>query len=100
MDDAPSSNYKGFDIYPLVYKSDPTREWYERRPDRSYNVSVVICDEGSDPGGTSARVFPLPSDQWDSLGGAKRAAILGGQTIIDSLRPGESIGGRLRTGCR
>ena len=87
MNDAPGSNYKGFDIYPLVYKTEPHREWYERRPDRVYNISVVICEEGTDPTAEAAQVFPLLADQWDSIGNAKRAAIVGGQGIIDAFAP-------------
>ena len=85
MNEAPSSNYKGFDIYPLVYKTETRREWYERRPDRAYNISVVICEEGMDPTADAAQVFPLLAEQWDSIGNAKRAAILGGQGIIDTF---------------
>lgn len=42
--------------YQLVYKFGSPRNWHERRPDRSYSASVVICREGEPPGGTSARV--------------------------------------------
>lgn len=92
MNDVPSSNYKGFDIYPLIYKCDPPREWYERRHDRTYNVSAVICNGGADPAGDSARVYPLPADQWENMGNATRAAILGSH--------GQRLGGgRSRTEC-
>jgi hypothetical protein len=93
MNTTPSSSYKGFDIHPLVYKTDTPREWHERRPDRTYTASVVICEEGSDPAANTARVFPLPPDQWDSLGSATRAAIEGGRTIIDGFTPSGTMSG-------
>jgi len=91
MDTSPSANYKGFDIYPLVYTHAAVREWYERRPDRTYNASVVICREGQDPAADVTKVFPMLSRQWDSLGGARRAAVQAGTEIIDGNVPGQSI---------
>jgi hypothetical protein len=85
MNSTPSFSYKGFDIYPLIYKTHVEREWHERRPDRTYTTSVVICSEGSDPAAESARVFKLAPDQWDSLGNATRAAIASARDIIDGL---------------
>lgn len=93
MDNHPASNSKGFDIYPLVYKFDPPREWHERRPDRSYCASVVICREGEAPSGQNGRVFHVPDEQWADLGMAKRAAVQRGEDIIDGLVIGESISG-------
>lgn len=93
MHSNPSISYKGFDIYPLVYQTKVTREWHERRPDRTYAASVVICQEGGDPAAESARVFALPPDQWESLGNATRAAIAEGRSIIDGFAPGGVISG-------
>ncbi|AZG16688.1 MULTISPECIES: hypothetical protein [Cupriavidus] len=93
MDARPSGNINGFDIYPLVYKYDPPREWNERRPDRSYSASVVICREGEVPGAENGRVFAVPDIQWDDLGQAKRAAVRHGEDIVAGLVPGKSISG-------
>lgn len=93
MDNYPAANCKGFDIYPLVYKFDSPREWHERRPDRSYSASVVICREGEPPSGHSARVFHVPDMHWADLGLAKRAAIRHGEHIIDGQVVGESLAG-------
>jgi len=93
MDNLPSASYKGFDLYPLVYRFDPPREWHERRPDRSYNASVVICREGKPPTAEHGRVFPLPAEQWESLGVAKRAAVKMGEQIIDNQIPGMTTAG-------
>ncbi|MGO4307389.1 MULTISPECIES: hypothetical protein [unclassified Cupriavidus] len=93
MDTSPSANYKGYDIYPLIYTYHATREWYERRPDRTYSASVVICKEGQDPASDQVRLFPMLSNQWDSLGGARRAAVQAGEDIIDGFVPGQSITG-------
>lgn len=93
MENHPSANCKGFDLYPLVYKFDPPREWNERRPDRSYSASVVICREGEPPHGGSARVFHVPDMQWSDLGLAKRAAVQYGENIIDGQVVGESLVG-------
>lgn len=93
MGNSPSANYKGFDLYPLVYRYDPPREWHERRPDRSYSASVVICREGEEPTTGSGKVFALAAEQWESLGLAKRAAVRTGEQIIDGLIPGQSMAG-------
>ncbi len=90
MDNSPSASYKGFDLYPLIYRYDPPREWHERRPDRSYSASVVICREGEAPSGDSGKVFALAAEQWESVGLAKRAAVRAGEQIIDGLIPGQS----------
>lgn len=93
MDTYPASTVNGFDIYPLVYKYDAPREWNERRPDRSYSASVVICRQGESPSLENGRVFRLPEEQWESLGLAKRAAVQRGQDIIGGLVPGQSTAG-------
>ena len=93
MDTYPSLNYKGFDIYPLVYRYEAPRDWHERRPDRWYSASVVICKEGLNPAESEARVFTLRSEQWENLGGAKRAAIQSGHDIIDGLVEGQNLVG-------
>lgn len=93
VDAYPSANYKGFDLYPLVYPYEPPREWHEPRPDRAYNASVVICREGSPPNAEHGRVFALPVAQWESLGAAKRAAVKTGEEIIDGLVEGMSTAG-------
>ncbi|MWL91545.1 hypothetical protein [Cupriavidus sp. SW-Y-13] len=93
MDNYPSANSKGFDLYPLVYKYEPPREWHERRPDRTYSASIVICREGIAPSAESGRVFLVPGVQWTDLGMAKRAAVQHGTDIIDGLVRGESTAG-------
>ncbi|RZT28869.1 hypothetical protein [Cupriavidus agavae] len=93
MDNYPAATSKGFDLYPLVYKYEPPREWHERRPDRSYCASVVICREGVSPSTESGRVFIVPGTQWSALGTAKRAAVQHGADIIDGLVSGESTAG-------
>jgi hypothetical protein len=54
---------------------------------------VVICREGTDPVSALVRVFPMLARQWDSLGGARRAAVQAGTEIIDGHVPGQSIVG-------
>ncbi|MGY8526999.1 hypothetical protein [Paracidovorax citrulli] len=93
MDNYPAASSKGFDLYPLVYKYEPPREWHERRPDRSYRASIVICPEGVAPSAESGRVFQVPDAQWSDLGAAKRAAVQHGSNIIDGLVSGESVKG-------
>ncbi|PLP99356.1 hypothetical protein [Cupriavidus pauculus] len=93
MDNIPAANSEGFDLYPLVYKYDPPREWHERRPDRSYSASVVICREGVAPSAESGRVFQVPDAQWEDLGAAKRAAVQHGADIIAGLISGTSLKG-------
>ncbi len=91
MDTSPSASYKGYDIYPLVYTHAATHEWYERRPDRTYSASVVICAEGPIRYRPWCGCFPMLARQWDSLGGARRAAVQAGTEIIDGQVPGQSI---------
>jgi len=93
MDSRPSGNTNGFDLYPLVYKYESPREWHERRPDRSYSASVVICREGEAPCAENGRVFSVPDVQWSDLGQAKRAAVRHGENIVAGLVPGKSTRG-------
>jgi hypothetical protein len=93
MDTYPTSRYKGFDIYPLIYRFDPPREWHERRPDRAYSASVVICLEGESTDAEHSRVFRLSGEPWESVGAAKRAATKGAEDIINGLVPGQSMAG-------
>nr|WP_231646732.1 MULTISPECIES: hypothetical protein [Ralstonia solanacearum species complex] len=85
VETCPASTYKGYDIYPLILRFDPPREWYERRPDRSYSASVMICDEGISPSARNARVYGVRVEQWDSVDCAKRAAIKTAEDIIDGV---------------
>lgn len=94
MDTFPTYRYKGFDIYPLIYRFDPPREWHERRPDRAYSVSVVICPEGESMEDTRSRVFRVGGEPWESVGAAKRAATQGAEDIINGLVPGQSMTGQ------
>ncbi|CAJ0895390.1 hypothetical protein R1479_03943 [Ralstonia mannitolilytica] len=89
----PTSFYKGFAIYPLIYPFNPPREWHEKRPDRAYSVSVVICLEGETMDDERSRVFRLRGEPWDNVGAAKRAATQGAEDIIDGLVPGQSMAG-------
>ena len=91
MDTYPTCRYKGFDVYPLIYLFDPPREWHERRPDRSYSASVLICQEGEPPNAERSRIFPLLTTQWESVGMAKRAAAKMAEDIIDGFVPGQSM---------
>jgi hypothetical protein len=93
VDNTPGRNYKGFDIYPLVYPFKPPREWHERRRDRAYSASVVICREGVTPETENQRVFRLEDLQWENVGIAKRAAMDEAVKIIDGLVPGQKIEG-------
>ncbi|PLQ00484.1 hypothetical protein CYJ10_11915 [Cupriavidus pauculus] len=83
----PNSNYKGFDIYPLVYRFDPPRKWCERRRhhDNTFTASVLICREGLEPTTEFARVVQLRTKNWKSAAEAQRAALTAGQEIIDDL---------------
>lgn len=91
MDAYPTCRYKGFDVYPLIYLFDPPREWHERRPDRSYSASVLICQEGEPPNIKRSRIFPLLAIQWENIGTAKRAAAKMAEDIIDGFVPGQSM---------
>nr|WP_233177005.1 hypothetical protein [Ralstonia sp. ASV6] len=91
VDAYPTCCYKGFDVYPLIYLFDPPREWHERRPDRAYSASVVICQEGASPDLAHSRIFHLNGEPWESIGTAKRAAMRGAEDIIDGFVPGQSM---------
>jgi len=91
LDTGPFTRYKGFDLYPLIYRHQAERTWPERRPDRSFNASVVICREGHEPGTERSRVFRLAAAPWDNIGTARRGAVKFGEDIINGLVPGESV---------
>lgn len=91
MDAYPICRYKGYDVYPLIYLFNPPREWHERRPDRSYSASVLICEAGELPGSVHSRIFRLQADPWESIGVAKRAAAKLAENIIDGFVPGQRL---------
>ncbi|QWQ12965.1 hypothetical protein KN198_05610 [Ralstonia solanacearum] len=91
VDAYPTCRYKGFDVYPLIYRFDPPREWHERRPDRSYSASVLICVADELPNTGHSRIFPLQAIHWESIGAAKRAAAKMAENIIDGFVPGQSM---------
>lgn len=87
MEKLPSSNYKGFDTYPLVYRVDAPRKWCERHRnhDIAYSASVPICREGLKPTTEFARVFQLRTKYWNSAADAAQAAVIVGRGLIDGL---------------
>jgi len=93
VDAYPTCRYKGFDVYPLIYLFDPPREWHERRPDRSYRASVLICQEGMPPSTEHSRIFALQADHWESIGIARRAATKMAEAIIDGICPWKDLRG-------
>jgi len=93
MESTPSATYKGYDIYPLVYRHDPPRQWHERRADRAFNASVVICAAGHQPGTERSRVFPVSGEPWENIGAARRGVMKAAEDIINGLVPGQSIEG-------
>ena len=91
MDAFPTATYKGYDLYPLVYKHIAERAWMEPRPDRSFNAAVVICREGGQPEGEKARTFRLDATPWDNVGAARRAVLRYAEDIINGAIPGQSV---------
>jgi len=91
MDAYPTATYKGFDLYPLVYKHSAQRSWGERRPDRSFDAAVVICREGVHPESEQARTFRLDATPWDNVGAARRGVLRYAEDIINGTIPGQSI---------
>ncbi|MBT1538941.1 hypothetical protein B7R78_0018100 [Ralstonia solanacearum] len=91
MNASPSATYKGFDLYPLVYKTEPVPSGPKKRPDRTFNASVVICLEGHQPGTEHSRVFRVAFASWENIGTARRGALKFGEDIINGLVPGESV---------
>ncbi|UIF91141.1 hypothetical protein [Cupriavidus sp. UYPR2.512] len=91
MDIYPAATYKGYDLYPLVYKHAAERVWPEPRPDRSFDAAVVICLEGESPEGMQARTFRLEAAPWDNVGGARRGALRYAEAIINGAVPGVSV---------
>jgi hypothetical protein len=83
--------YKGFDLYPLVYKHEVVRAWGEEMPDRSYDAAVMICREGHNPGTEHSRVFRYPAAPWQNVGTARRGVMAFAEKIIDGMIPGESV---------
>ncbi|BCL90423.1 hypothetical protein MAFF211479_01240 [Ralstonia solanacearum] len=84
MESFPASTYKGYDIYLVILRFDAPREWWERRPDRPYSASMVICTEGASPSARHAKMYSMKAGQWESVECAKHAALRLAQNIIDS----------------
>ncbi|MCO5414384.1 MULTISPECIES: hypothetical protein [Ralstonia] len=91
MNASPSATYKGFDLYPLVYRTEAAPSWPRKRPDRTFNASVVICREGHQPGAEHSRVFRMTPTAWENVGTARRGALKFGEDVINGLVPGESV---------
>lgn len=92
MDAYPTATYKGYDLYPLVYRHTTVeRAWREPRPDRSFKAAVVICREGERPEGDQARTFRLEETHWDNVGEARRAVLRYAEDIINGQVAGESV---------
>jgi hypothetical protein len=87
VDKARRTSYKGFDIYPLVYRFDPARKWYEhtRRLARTYSSSVLICQEGDDPTREPVGVFKVQGNAFDCVAVAMDAAVTTARDIIDRM---------------
>nr|WP_315598238.1 hypothetical protein [uncultured Cupriavidus sp.] len=91
MEAHPTASYKGYDIYPLVYRHAAERAWGEPRPDRSFEAAVVICREGLHPEGELARTFHLDAVPWDNVGAARRGVLRYAEEIIDGRIAGKSV---------
>lgn len=91
MNASPSATYKGFDLYPLVYRTEPVQPRPKKRPDRTFDASVVICREGHQPGTEHSRVFRVTVSSWENVGTARRGALKFGEDVINGLVPGESV---------
>lgn len=91
MDAYPTQTYKGFDLYPLVFKHVASRAWGEPMPDRSYDAAVVICRAGQAPDGEHARVFRYDITPWQNVGTAKRGVMKYATDIIDGRIPDISV---------
>jgi hypothetical protein len=91
MDNAPTAKYKGFDLYPLVYKIEPAQAWPRVKSDRTFKASVLICRDGEAPGGERSKVFRLEAAPWENVGTARRGAVRFGEDIINGLVEGESV---------
>ncbi|GMG92448.1 hypothetical protein SGO26_28005 [Cupriavidus metallidurans] len=87
----PFAFYKGFDLYPLVYKNQPVQTWPRVKPDGRFNASIVICRTGYRPGSEHTRVFRLENTLWENIGTARRGAVQFGEDIINGLVAGESV---------
>lgn len=91
MDAYPTDRYKGYDLYPLVYRRPRVEEWPRKRPELAFDVSVMICVEGQQPGAEHSRLFRLTSGSCENVGSARRAAIDYGRSVIDGLADGETL---------
>jgi len=91
MNASPSATYKGFDLYPLVYRTETVQSWPRKRPDRTFNASVMICREGHPPGTEHSRVFRVTLAAWENVGTARRGALKFGEDVINGLVGGESV---------
>ncbi|MGA3844065.1 hypothetical protein ACI2UC_23790 [Ralstonia nicotianae] len=91
MDTIPTGTYRGYDLYPLFYRSPLAGMEGHAKTDHAYGVSVLICREGTEPGGEQCRVFRLNAEPMDCVGKARLAAIAFAQRIIDGDEVGQSV---------
>lgn len=81
-------NYKGYDIYPVVYRHEVALQPRERLWARPYSAAVIICDESHTPCSEFGRVYPVTDvagDEWGTQDDAERAAMNDGIRIVDGL---------------
>ncbi|MFT0737456.1 hypothetical protein [Ralstonia wenshanensis] len=88
---SPSATYKGFDLYPLVYRTETVPSWPRTRLERTFNACVVICRAGHPPGTEHSRVFRMTPTAWGNVGTARRGVLKFGEDVINGLVPGESV---------
>ncbi|ALD89580.1 hypothetical protein N6G02_10865 [Cupriavidus gilardii] len=91
MDSLPTASYKGYELYPLVYRRAPVQTWPRTKPELAFDVSVMICIEGQPPGNEQSRLYRLTSGSCENVGTARRAAVDYGRAIIDGLVPTETL---------
>ncbi len=91
MDTIPTGTYRGYDLYPLFYRSAIASMENHAKTEPAYGVSVLICRAGAEPRGEQCRVFRLNAEPMDSVGKARRAAIAFAQRIIDGDEVGQSV---------
>ena len=76
--------YRGFEIYPLIYPHSQTTDGRSRNYDNGFDAAVRFCMRGADTTLTYSNTFKLNENPpFLTTGAARRASLEYAQGVID-----------------
>ncbi|SAK68944.1 hypothetical protein AWB83_03203 [Caballeronia ptereochthonis] len=80
----PYRQYRGFDIFLLVYPHRATQTGFAHNYDEGFDASVRISQSNADTASSHSRVFRVPvSRPFENGGDARRACAVYAERLID-----------------